>query len=325
MQRNQLNSAGDLARVEHAVAMLSSLVWTAIILLGLVFLWGFQDARAQWEVIERGSPSASVAQLSPSDNPDAPRSATWLVDDPSFDPAGPGASGDPPSQVLPETPLEGLPAGTPTPTPRPPAPIPAPSGSPTRLPSAAPAVLLPAPTATQPSTPTSLPPVPTSTSAPATAPVLPADYRGPTRLVIASLGIDTPVVPVMWATVKEGSQIYSMWQVANYAAGWHATSAEAGQPGNTVVSGHHNIKGEVFRYLSDVQEGAEVDLYVGDTLYRYYVEQKMIVKEKGEPLEVRQQNARWIGPSDDVRLTLITCWPYTNNTHRVIVVARPHP
>jgi sortase A len=143
--------------------------------------------------------------------------------------------------------------------------------------------------------------------------------------VIASLGIDTAVVPVTWATVQEGNQIYSMWQVADYAAGWHTTSAPAGQPGNTVIAGHHNIKGEVFRYLSDVQEGAEVDLYVGDTLYPYYVEQKMIVKEKGEPLEVRQQNARWIGPTDDVRLTMITCWPYTNNTHRVIVVAKPRP
>jgi sortase (surface protein transpeptidase) len=22
-------------------------------------------------------------------------------------------------------------------------------------------------------------------------------------------------------------------------------------------------------------------------------------------------------------LTLVTCWPYTNNTHRVIVIAKP--
>jgi sortase A len=325
MQRNQPNSAAGLPRVEHAVAMLSSLIWTAIVLMGLVFLWGFQDAQAQWDIIERGSQGANVAQLSPSDNPDVPRSATWLVDDPTFDAGAPGVSGEPPSQVLPETPLEGLPARTPTPTPRPPTPIPYPSSSPTRLPSAAAAVTLPTPTATRPYAPTSPPPAPASTSTPATAPLPPAGYRGPTRLVIASLGIDTAVVPVTWATVQEGNQIYSMWQVADYAAGWHTTSAPAGQPGNTVIAGHHNIKGEVFRYLSDVQEGAEVDLYVGDTLYRYYVEQKMIVKEKGEPLEVRQQNARWIGPTDDVRLTMITCWPYTNNTHRVIVVAKPRP
>jgi sortase A len=130
-------------------------------------------------------------------------------------------------------------------------------------------------------------------------------------------------VPVGWSVVEQNGQQFSMWEVADYAAGWHMTSALPGQPGNTVLSGHHNIKGEVFRYLVDVQEGDEVDLYVGDTAYRYYVEQKLILKEKGEPAEVRRQNAQWIAPTNDVRVTLVTCWPYTNNTHRVIVVARP--
>jgi sortase A len=39
--------------------------------------------------------------------------------------------------------------------------------------------------------------------------------------------------------------------------------------------------------------------------------------------EKRLENARWIGPFPDERLTLVTCWPYTNNTHRVIVIAKP--
>ena len=114
-----------------------------------------------------------------------------------------------------------------------------------------------------------------------------------------------------------------MWEVADYAAGWHVTSAPPGQPGNTVLAGHHNINGEVFRYLVDVQEGDEIDLYAGDTIYKFLVEQKLILKEKDEPLEVRQRNAQWIAPTNDVRLTLVTCWPYTNNTHRVVVVAKP--
>jgi len=177
------------------------------------------------------------------------------------------------------------------------------------------------------STPTAtpMPPLPTATLILQASSSSIVREGAPDRLVIPSLGIDTPVVPVTWTVVREGGQTYSVWQVADYAAGWHITSALPGQPGNTVISGHHNIKGEVFRYLADIEEGAEVDLYVGSTVYRYYVEQKMIVKEKGEPLEVRQQNARWIGPTDDVRLTLVTCWPYTNNTHRVIVVAKPRP
>jgi sortase A len=40
-------------------------------------------------------------------------------------------------------------------------------------------------------------------------------------------------------------------------------------------------------------------------------------------MEVRIANAKWIQPTSDERLTLVTCWPYTNNTHRLIIVARP--
>jgi sortase A len=142
-------------------------------------------------------------------------------------------------------------------------------------------------------------------------------------VVIRSVGIDTGVLPVGWSVIEQNGQQYTVWNVADYAAGWHQTSAPPGQPGNTVLSGHHNIKGEVFRYLVDVQEGDEIDLYVGDAVYPYYVQQKLIVAEKGESIEVRRQNAQWIGPTQDVRVTLVTCWPYTNNTHRVIVVAVP--
>jgi len=38
---------------------------------------------------------------------------------------------------------------------------------------------------------------------------------------------------------------------------------------------------------------------------------------------VRRQNARWIAPTTDERLTLVTCWPYTGNSHRLIIVAKP--
>jgi sortase A len=69
--------------------------------------------------------------------------------------------------------------------------------------------------------------------------------------------------------------------------------------------------------------GDEVDVYVKDKILKYTIELKTIVKEKGEPAEVRQKNAEWIAATDDERLTMVTCWPYTNNTHRVIVVARP--
>ncbi len=145
----------------------------------------------------------------------------------------------------------------------------------------------------------------------------------PERIVAPSIGLDAPVVPVKKKIVNIDGQPTVIWDVADYAAGWHEGSALPGQSGNIVLSGHHNIKGEVFRYVVDLEEGDEVILYANGRPYRYTVGLKMIVKEKGEPLEVRQRNARWIGPFPEERLTLVTCWPYTSNTHRVIVVAWP--
>jgi sortase A len=35
------------------------------------------------------------------------------------------------------------------------------------------------------------------------------------------------------------------------------------------------------------------------------------------------ENARWIEPTEDERLTLVSCWPYETNAYRLVVVARP--
>jgi sortase A len=190
------------------------------------------------------------------------------------------------------------------PTPLPRSPIPAPTSLPA-APTDVPTASVPAPTS----------PAPSTRPPPATAP--------PDRIVAQAIGLDAPVVPVGWKTMEENGQTVTEWEVADYAGGWHKTSAYPGNVGNTVISGHHNIRGEVFRYVVNLEPGHIVDIYVGQTVYRYMVTEKYILKEKGMPPEVRQENARWIGPTDDERLTLVTCWPYTNNTHRVVVVAKP--
>jgi len=40
-------------------------------------------------------------------------------------------------------------------------------------------------------------------------------------------------------------------------------------------------------------------------------------------MEERRENAKWIAPTDYERLTLVSCWPYTTYTHRLIVIAAP--
>ncbi len=153
----------------------------------------------------------------------------------------------------------------------------------------------------------------------------------PVRLVIPALGIDTPVVEVAWQIVGQGDQRRSEWQTAENAAGHHVNSANPGQSGNVVISGHHNTKGKVFEQISrDVDRreprlkpGSEIYVYAADGhRYVYEVEQVLLLPEVGASGEERRQNARWMAPTDQPTLTLITCWPMWTNTHRVIVRAR---
>jgi len=183
------------------------------------------------------------------------------------------------------------------------------------------------PTATASRTASATPLPPTATAVPTDTPTpTPTPVRGkPVRIVAPSIGLDAAVIEVGWhVETIEGTQM-AVWDVADYAAGWHKTSARPGDGGNIVISGHHNILGEVFRYVIDLQPGAEVLLYADDREepYVYKVEEVLLLPEKGQPLEVRRENAAYIEPTAEERLTLVTCWPYENNTHRVIAIAKP--
>lgn len=317
-------SSSDKQKIVEQIALLfASFVWTTVVLSVIALYWVYQDVNARWEYIAQAPPEALAASLSAVETPTltpSPTATVW---------AGPGPTATPtvtqpptaiptqvvgPPDVLPET----FNADQPTPIPvivhteeeaaeygvEPAAPAPAP---------AAPATVpAPAPTSVSPQ------------FAPVNDEAVPASPGlAPTRLVIESVGIDADINPVGWEVVEQNNQQYSIWQVADFAVGWHKTSAPLGQPGNTVMAGHHNVQGEVFRDLVNVEVGDKVVVYAGGQAFNYVVDLKTIVKEKGEPLEVRQRNAQWIAPTDDERLTFITCWPYTNNTHRVIVVAKP--
>ena len=144
----------------------------------------------------------------------------------------------------------------------------------------------------------------------------------PTRIVIPAIGVDAPVVPVSWQTVEVDGQTQAAWEVPPmYAAGWHETSVPLGVPGNTVMNGHNTTNGEVFRDLYTLEAGDVITVYSDDTPYTYTVTEVLILPEAGQPLEVRLENARYIMPTDDERLTLVTCHPYSSLRYRLIVIA----
>jgi sortase A len=146
----------------------------------------------------------------------------------------------------------------------------------------------------------------------------------PSRLVIPSLKIDTPVVELGWSTKESSSgSIFSEWDVAEYAAGWHKNSVVPGEPGNVVMSGHNNILGSVFRELDRLKRDAPITVYAGGKEYAYAVDEVLILPEKYASAAQRKANVRYIEPTADDRLTLVSCWPRDDNTHRIVVVAYP--
>ena len=146
----------------------------------------------------------------------------------------------------------------------------------------------------------------------------------PDHITISSIHLFAPITPVHYSTVTIDGQDYFEWDVPNErAVGWHDTSARLGQLGNIVLNGHNNAYGYVFAKLVDVKKGDQIIVSSGPTEFMYEVDSVLVLKEAGLPLSTRIQNAVWIEPTADERLTLVSCWPLTNNTHRVIVIAFP--
>lgn len=150
------------------------------------------------------------------------------------------------------------------------------------------------------------------------------DPEVPVRLAIESINLDTPIVPSAIDFKKIEGKEYMQWIVPDeFAAGWHTTSALLGEPGNTVLNGHNNTNGEVFKSLDEVEVGDIITIESHASRFSYLITNKMILPEKYEDIDTRMNNAQWILPSVDERLTLISCWPFESNTHRVVIVARP--
>ena len=152
----------------------------------------------------------------------------------------------------------------------------------------------------------------------------PAAPEIPVRLIIPAVKLSAPILAAEAEVQSINKENYQVWRAPDeFAVGWHGTSAPLGVAGNTVLSGHHNVHGEVFKSLVDLNPGDLVIVQSEKHYFRYVIVNRMILPEKYAPLDERLENARWILPSEDERLTLITCWPYESNTHRLILVARP--
>jgi sortase A len=148
----------------------------------------------------------------------------------------------------------------------------------------------------------------------------------PTRLSIPSIGIDQPIVEVQAQVETVSGQQVLVWNVADYAVGHNDTSAEPGEGGNVVLAGHDDWQGEVFRDLHTIEHGAAITVTTADGKEHGYVVTDILYRQEvGVSLSERLKTGELIGPTTDERLTLVTCWPYGIDDHRLIVIARPAP
>lgn len=136
---------------------------------------------------------------------------------------------------------------------------------------------------------------------PAPAVVIPTPGpRAPTRLVIPAIRVDVPVV--------EGDGPEQLKK----GAGHHVGTANPGERGNCFISGHNDIFGEIFRDLEKLELEDEVIVYAGVQPFHYRVKAKRIV----DPDDVSVMY-----PTSTPVLTLMTCYPYLVDTHRLVVIA----
>jgi sortase A len=187
--------------------------------------------------------------------------------------------------------------------------------------------------------------VPTATPTLAPTPTTPPVAELPVQLSIPDLGIDAPVVEMGWTVDEVGGVRTSVWDLDAIEGGvvGHLTnSALPGQTGNVVMAGHHNIEGEVFKNLSLVWDDEDAEqqedgvtwrsdkldgraITLGDAAgqsFTYVVEGMYKLPDKDVSQAQREDNGRFMDPTDEPTLTLVTCWPFSSNTHRIVVVAR---
>jgi len=145
-------------------------------------------------------------------------------------------------------------------------------------------------------------------------------FEQPTHIVIPAIKIDAPVAEAGIIINKQGQPEWDLPK--GRVAAWHNNSSMLGQPGNLVLNGHNNIEGSIFAGLYDLKPGDKVILRSKSREVTYELSYYKLLKEKGEPVSVLIENAKYIEPTQDDRITLVTCWPITNNTHRWIWVGK---
>jgi sortase A len=120
------------------------------------------------------------------------------------------------------------------------------------------------------------------------------------QIQIPAIGVSAPIV------LGDG------WEQLKKGVGQHVGTANPGEVGNVVVSAHNDIFGELFKDLDKLKTGDTVILTTQDRSFTYVITGTQIV----EPTRVDL-----MAPTPEKTLTMISCYPYRIDTHRIVVTA----
>lgn len=150
-----------------------------------------------------------------------------------------------------------------------------------------------------------IPPV-LARSAAFTTRTLPAE-----RLAIPSIGLESRVVPLEIHNDRSGALV---WETAPFAVGHHRGSANPGEPGNVVLSGHISSpsEGSVFQRLPQVKLGDSIVIATAQQNFLYRVWDVQVVAPTA---------TEFIEPTTAASATLVTCYPDRVYSHRLVVRA----
>lgn len=150
------------------------------------------------------------------------------------------------------------------------------------------------------------------------------------RIVIPAIALDKKVVQVGYAVQQnDDGQPIAVWDVDKYRVGHHQGTSNPGDGSNIVLAGHSGGAAYPFNDIYWLEPGHVIQLTSNDQIYDYTVTERLVVDEDGQPWEKRQENARYMDPTDQEMVTMITCWPLVDQpgipkfSQRVIVRAQP--
>jgi sortase A len=133
----------------------------------------------------------------------------------------------------------------------------------------------------------------------------------PSRLIIPSIDLDAKVLPLGTTRDRTGKLV---WETVPFAVGHHQGTANPGEPGNVVLSGHISSphEGAIFKRLPQLKAGDAVIVATAQQPYLYRVRDTQVVTPAA--VEV-------IEPTAEATLTLLTCVPDGIYSHRLVVRA----